>query len=218
MNQVPSTVTQLVFAVLLLLPGVVYQFTRERLRGPVPAERDLGHRVLRAVTASIVLDSVYAVAAGPQLISLARGGAPAGWAGLSAQPRLVGIVALLLFAVLPATAALVVSWWQRRGSAARFSTTPTAWDHTFRDRGPCFVRVRLKDGAWAGGWYGSRSYATSYPDPGELFLQTAWRLSEDGTFLGKVEQTAGLYLRAEHIDALELLTTQNPAPSEKGTP
>ncbi|GAB2796539.1 hypothetical protein GCM10027199_85170 [Amycolatopsis magusensis] len=73
----------------------------------------------------------------------------------------------MLVAVLPATAALVMSWWQCCGSAARFSTTPTAWDHTFRDRGPCFVRVWLKDG----GWYGCRSYVTSYPDAGELFLQ-----------------------------------------------
>jgi hypothetical protein len=67
------------------------------------------------------------------------------------------------------------------------------------------VRVRLKDGTWLGGWYGSRSYATSYPEPSELFLESAWRMNSDGSFADRVERTAGLYIRAADADVVELI-------------
>lgn len=210
MGQAPSTVMQLVFTVLLVLPGVTYQFLRERWRGPAPGERELGQRVLRALTASILLDAAYAIIAGPQLVKLVRGSTPNGWNGFVEQPRQVAGVALVLFILVPALAAAVVSVLQRRKAGARFTLVPTAWDFTFRNRGACFVRARLKDGAWVGGWYGNASYAASYPSDGELFLQSAWHLAADGTFLRRVDNSAGLYLRADNVDFLELV---EPAPT-----
>jgi hypothetical protein len=204
MGQAPSTVLQLGLLVLVLLPGITYQFLRERWRGPVPGERDLGERVLRAVTASVVLDAVYAIVAGPALVRLARGGGD--WDGALERPRLVGLIALALFVVVPAALAAGASWWQRRRLRASYRTTPTAWDHVFRDRGSCFVRLRLKDGSWVGGWYGSRSYATSYPQPAELFLESAWRMNPDGSFDRRIGRTGGLLVRAADTDVLELLS------------
>ncbi|MFI9811553.1 DUF6338 family protein [Saccharothrix variisporea] len=205
MGQAPSTVLQAVLLVFFVLPGVTYQFLRERWRGPVPGERNLGERVLRAITASILLDSLYAIAAGPELLRLARGNRSTGWDGISQQPRVIGLWALLLFVVVPALAAGGVSLWQRRRLRARFRTTPTAWDHMFRHRGSCFVRVRLKDGTWVGGWYGSGSYATSYPEPAELFLESAWRMNPDGSFDRRISGTAGLYVRGADADVVELV-------------
>lgn len=209
-GQAPSTALQVVLLVLFVLPGVTYQFLRERWRGPVPGERNLGERVLRAVTASILLDSLYAIAAGPQLLRLARGGKSTGWDGISQQPRVVGLWALLLFVVVPALAAGGVSLWQRRRLPARFRGTPTAWDHMFRNCGSCFVRVRLKDGTWVGGWYGSGSYATSYPEPAELFLESAWRMNPDGSFAQRISGTAGLHVRSADADVVELLQPPEP--------
>ncbi|GLZ29826.1 hypothetical protein Lesp02_20160 [Lentzea sp. NBRC 105346] len=209
-GQPPSTVLQVVFLVLLVLPGVTYQFLRERWRGPVPGERNLGERVLRAITASVLLDGVYAVAAGPQLVRLARGGKPSGWDGFAQQPRAVGLWALLLFVVVPAIAAGAVSLWERRRLRAKFRGTPTAWDHMFRLRGSCFVRVRLKDGTWVGGWYGANSYATSYPELAELFLESAWRMNPDGSFGARVAGTAGLHVRAADADVVELVHPPEP--------
>ena len=203
--QAPSTVVQLALLVLLVLPGISYQFVRERLRGPVPGERDLGERVLRAIVASIALDSVYAVVAGPALVGLARGTGSGEWNGFVQQPRLVGVVGVLLFLVVPAAAAAAVSLVERRRRHTRFLSTPTAWDHAFRDREPCFVRVRLKDGNWAGGWYGHRSYASSYPHPAELYLESARVMSRDGAFGARVLGTAGLRLRADDFDVLEFV-------------
>lgn len=199
MGAAPSTVVQVVLAVLFVLPGMTYQFLRERWRGPVPGEHDLPERVLRAVVASICLDAVYALVAGPQLVRMAGSGAA------ERQPRLVGLIALLLFVVVPAAGAATVSWCQRRRLRAAYASTPTAWDHVFRDRGPCFVRARLKDGGWVGGWFGTRSYASSYPQTTELFLQSAWRMNPDGSFADRVAGSAGVYLRAQDVDLVEFL-------------
>jgi Family of unknown function (DUF6338) len=202
--QVPSTVIQLVLLVLLVLPGVTYQFVRERVRGPLPGERDLGERVLRAIVASIALDAVYLAIAGPALVRLARGRGP-DWNGFVEQPRLVGLVAILLFLVVPGLLAAVVSLVERRHRASRYLRTPTAWDHAFRDRETCFVRVRLKDGTWVGGWYGKNSYASSFPHPAELYLESARVMALDGAFGPKVPGTVGLRLRAEDFDVLEFV-------------
>ncbi len=206
MGQAPSTVAQVALLILFVLPGVTYQFLRERWRGPMPGELDLGERVLRAVAASVLLDAVYLVAAGPELLRLAHGVTSAPWEGLAARSRVLGLVALVLFILVPAVAAAGVSWVQRRRLQASYRAgTPTAWDHAFRDRPPCFIRARLKDGSWTGGWYGPRSYASAYPQPAELFLQSAWQLNPDGSFGPKVNRTAGLHLRASDIDVLEFL-------------
>lgn len=78
MAQTASTMQQIIRLVLFVLPGVSYQFVRERMRGPVPGERDLSERVLRALIASVVLDAIYLIAAGPQIVHLAARGARPG--------------------------------------------------------------------------------------------------------------------------------------------
>ncbi|MEV0799721.1 DUF6338 family protein [Kribbella sp. NPDC050281] len=45
----PSTVLQVALLALFVLPGITYQFLRERWRGPVPFTRD-PKAVLRATT------------------------------------------------------------------------------------------------------------------------------------------------------------------------
>jgi hypothetical protein len=204
-GQALSTVTQVALLILFVLPGVTYQFLRERWRGPIPGERDLGERVLRAIAASVVLDAVYLVVAGPELLRLARGGNSAGWDGFVQRPRLAGAAALVLFIVVPVAAAAGVSWLRQRGLKVSYQHTPTAWDYAFQSRRPCFIRARLKDGTWVGGWYGTRSYATSYPQPAELFLEAARQMYPDGSFGTRVNQTAGLHLRASDIDVLEFV-------------
>ncbi|MDT0268241.1 DUF6338 family protein [Streptomyces sp. DSM 44915] len=218
MGQSPSTVVQLALLALAVLPGAVYQFLRERFRGPVPGERELGERVLRALVASILLDAVYALLAGPALLRLLRGADGRGWDGVLERPRMAGLWALVLLIAVPALAAGLVSWRERRRWAARFQGTPTAWDHMFRARGSCFVRIRLKDGRWVGGWYGGRSYASSYPHPPEIFLESAWRMRADGGFERRVAHTAGLRVLGEDMDVLEFLSPPPPAAAAPAPP
>lgn len=197
---------QLLLVVLVVLPGITYQLLRERRRGPVPGERDLGERVLRAVGASLLLDALYLIIAGPQLVRVVKASVSGGLDGFSHQPRLAALLGLVLLIGVPAAAAAAVSWWERRRRpAARYSGTPTAWDRMFQDRGSCFVRMRMRDGAWVGGWYGSRSFVTAYPQPPEVYLESAWLMRPDGSFIRPVAGSAGLHVRAEETDLLELL-------------
>lgn len=201
--QLPSTVTQLVLIVVAVLPGVTYQLVRERQRGVVPGESDTGHRLLRALTASVVLDSLYLALFGPHLTDALS---PENFPD---QARVAALYALLLLFGVPTLAATLVSWTDRRRLKGRYRATPTAWDHMFRDRPASFARARLKDRSWVGGWYGGDSYASSYPQPAELYLQAAWRMAPDGSFIARVNRTSGLYIRADDIDILEFLEPPN---------
>lgn len=206
MGNAPSTVAQLALLVLVVLPGITYQFLREHWRGPVPGERNPGERVMRALAASVVLDAIYLITIGPCLTRVFRGIGGDGPSYFIREPRLAGLLVLGLFVAAPAAAAAGVTYWQRRKQrTVRFRPTPTAWDRVFQERGSCFVRLRLRDGVWIGGWYGTRSYATSYPHPAELYLESAWLMRPDGTFHRRIEETGGLYVRAADTDVLEIL-------------
>ncbi|WP_410646597.1 DUF6338 family protein [Amycolatopsis sp. cmx-4-54] len=208
MGPTPSSAPQLILLVLVVLPGITYQFIRERWRGAVPGEQNLGERILRAIVASLVLDSLYLIVAGPELLNLVRGGqAGQGWRwdGLAERPRAIAMVAAALLVAIPASAAAVVSYLQRRRLKTTLLRTPTAWDHAFRDREAGFVRARLKDGHWVGGWYGGQSFASAYPREPELFLQRPWQMTADGVFVAKTEQSSGLYLRGDNVELLEFV-------------
>jgi hypothetical protein len=207
--QPPSTTSQLLALVLLALPGLTYQFLRERWRGPVAAEAQLGERMLRAVTASIALNGVYAVVAGPVLIRAWRRLERSGPSALAAEsPRAVGLWALVLFLGVPAAAAAALSYWERRHARSVYRPVPTAWDYAFgtgADSGPRFVRARLKDGTWVGGWFGTRSYASGHPQEADLYLQASYRMAVDGSFVSRVEHTGGIYLRMADVDVVEMV-------------
>jgi hypothetical protein len=200
-----STVQQIVLLVLFVLPGVSYQFVRERMRGPVPGERDLSERVLRALTASIALDAFYLIAAGPALVHLIRPAARPWFSTAAAEPRQAAATALALFILIPAGAAWLVGLVERRRHPSRFDPVPTAWDSTFRGRSACFVRARLKSGAWVGGWYGRRSRASAYPNTADLYLESAYEMGSDGSFGPRAQATGGLYIRMDDIEVLEFV-------------
>ncbi|MEW2528491.1 DUF6338 family protein [Streptomyces sp. NPDC047071] len=200
----PGTVQQLAIVVLLVLPGTTYLFAREGFLGIREAEQESGNRILRALGVGVLLDTVYLMAAGPQLVRLLRGGGTTALAGVADRPRAFGLCLLLLAVAVPALLARVEARWTRRRRAALHERTPTAWDALFQDRGACFVRVRLKNGGWAGGWYGTRSRASAYPQPGDLFLESQYRMEADGAFGPRLPGTGGLYVRATDLDLVEI--------------
>ncbi|WP_312018504.1 DUF6338 family protein [Streptomyces sp. I05A-00742] len=201
----PGTGEQVAIVLVLVLPGVFYQAVRERLRGAVAAEQEPQNRLLRAVAAGALLDALYGAAAGPWLVRLLAGNGDGPVAGVLRHPRQAALAALLLVVVVPSLAAWAEAAWRRRRARARYEPVPTAWDALFHDRGSCFVRVRLKSGLWVGGWLGSRSAVAAYPQQGDLYLQAQYRMGHDGTFLGRVPGTGGVYVRAADVEVLEVL-------------
>jgi hypothetical protein len=204
-TETPSTLQQVILLVLFILPGITYQFVRERMRGPVPGERDLAERILRALTASIVLDAIYLIAIGPWLVHMIKPSGRPWFAAAATEPRQAAAVSLALFFAIPAAAALAVGIIERLRHPSRFDPVPTAWDGAFRQRTTGFVRARLKSGTWVGGWYGTRSRASAYPNPPDLYLEAGYVMLDDGSFGPRVQATGGVYVSMTDVEVLEFV-------------
>jgi hypothetical protein len=218
---IPSTAVQLLAALLLVLPGVVYQVARSRLRGPNPDDASATNRVLRALGFSAGLNAAYLLLLGPELLGLARDPAgQLGWEGLSANARSVGWLALLLLIIIPIFAAglgtlmtvfgprlRTFSWltWVPRIS---YNPTPRAWDYAFRNAPACYVRLLMTDSSWLGGWYGSKSFVSSYPEPREIFIEKAWSMTTDGAFESEQPQTIGMFVRCDDVRSIEFVASE----------
>lgn len=218
---VPGTAQQLMILVVLVVPGIFYQAVRERLRGPSAAEQEPQNRLVRAIAAGALLDALYAVAAGPWLLDLVLGAGHGPLAGLARHPRRAGLAGLVFVVLIPSTLAWVEAWFTGRRLRARYDPTPTAWDALFRDRGSCFVRARLKSGLWVGGWMGSRSAVSTFPQQPDIYLESQYRLRPDGTFVERVADTGGVYIKMADIEVLEILMppphqATDPAEGETG--
>ncbi|MGL6225486.1 MAG: DUF6338 family protein [Thermoguttaceae bacterium] len=82
---------------------------------------------------------------------------------------------------------------------------PTAWDYYFGViRKECFVLVHLKNGEKIGGFYGSTSYATSFPRNGDMYLEKTVKVDEGGYFQGYVEDTLGVLITKDEYKYIEL--------------
>ncbi|MEU9979229.1 DUF6338 family protein [Streptomyces sp. NPDC051014] len=203
MGEAPSTVAQLGLIVMAVLPGVTYQLVRERRLGSEPGEQVMTERVLRALAASVALDSLYAVILAPWIVR-GIGGEPR-LTENPAQLRWAGAMCLTLVFLLPAGTAWLVSAVRLKRRQGTYVGTPSAWDQVFRNLPPSYIRVRLKDGTWVGGWYGPGSFATAYPRPPELYLELAWEMGRDGSFIAAVQRTQGVLINSSEFDILEIL-------------
>lgn len=207
---VPADAPQLLILVMFLLPGVVYQAMRSRLRGPTPDQIDATSRILRATAMSTFLALVYLAVFGGSLLDSAGGH---GW--FAEHTRWSAVLAIGLVFGVPALIALAEHHVYRTGRLRRltlrdlstYDPTPRAWDHKFSavelDR--TFVRVLGEDGRWIGGLFTPDSHASSFPQPRELFLGQQYRMDDDGAFLEPVQDSDGVYLRCDDVRVVEFL-------------
>jgi hypothetical protein len=215
---IPESAPALLILVAFVLPGVVYQSVRSRLRGPTPDELNITTKVLRAAAVSTVLMLTYGIVIGPTLRDAANS---RGW--LYNHPRGAASLGLILLFAIPAALAigehLWTQWrdkpeWGDWEMLSQRDPTPTAWDFAFRDREPCFLRVLTNDGRWVGGWFDGSSYASSFPQQRELFITREWVMGEDGEFRREVTGSRGVYVRCDDARAVEFLEAQREAQGE----
>ncbi len=206
---VPSTSVGLLITVLFVVPGSVYQFVRSRLRGPAPDDASATNRVLRALAVSAFLATVYAAAAGPHLVRLARDASEQAtvYEQLLAHGRELALWALGLLFLVPAALAVLDFARVKYGWTLRltYDPTPRAWDYAFREIEPTYVRVLTPDGVWLGGWYGPNSFVSSYPEPREIYIEVAHQMNADGSFGAEQPGSGGLYVRCDDARAVEFV-------------
>lgn len=194
----PQSLFQLLCLLLLVVPGIVFTYVRRWLRGPSADDQDFSVRLIHAIAASVVFDSLYLIAVGPQLLSKFRS-ATGNQVELS---RSIGLTVLLLTVIIPALVAFAAHLRLKKeaGSlrmrvAERRNPTPTAWDYAAPLRTNCFVRVRTDDGKWVGGWMPKGfGYVSTYPEPRDIFIPFQWKMGTKGQFLSPLEGSEGVYI------------------------
>lgn len=193
---------QVLVVVFFLVPGLNCTWTLERLAGR--ATLSSGERLLRAVGWSVL---IYTLAS-PWIVHVARDLA-------DGRPVPVAEIILggtVLVFVAPVGLALLMLLARRRLAGpvmrrlTRIHPQPTPWDFAFREGGPFFVRMELRDGRLIGGFFGDGSVASSYPEAEDLFLEEAWGLASDGSFDEAVPGSVGMLVSREEIKVLELLS------------
>jgi hypothetical protein len=192
---------QILVVIVFLIPGLNCTWLIDRLAGRTGISAT--ERLLRAISLSLV---VYAIAS-PWLLRIGRSlstGTLWVW-----EPILAAITLIL---IAPPILALLIVRLRRSDRFRRFvrrlspiHPAPTAWDYAFSAGGPIFVRVKLSSGERLGGFFGQRSFAAGYPERQDLFLEQAWRLTDDGTPQQPIPGSRGVLVRHDLVELLELL-------------
>lgn len=85
----------------------------------------------------------------------------------------------------------------------------TAWDDFFgRQTAGCWIQVVLNDDKVIGGRYGSTSFASSWPDPGHLYLQELWAVDTYGNFQYRAIGKPGVLLRPSDYKLLRVYLSE----------
>lgn len=211
---VPSTATQLLITLVLVVPGFVYHGVLIRIGGRTPADADLSSRLMRAIVASTIFALTYLVIAGTQIGDALTRTPEEGLQHLRkyAVASIVGVV------IVPVLAAAAMAWalgserFQEIKHSVlpdrwnRIDTRPSAWDVAFAAaEHPCFVRVQMRDRTWYAGYFGPSSYASSFPDPPSLFLEISYAVDDEGRILEPIEGNAGAVINCSEAVLVELL-------------
>jgi len=83
------------------------------------------------------------------------------------------------------------------------SLVPKSWDYFFNKRESCFMLIHLNNGRIIGGLYGPNSFASSYPEEEDVYLQEIWKIDEEGRFMEKIPDSKGLLVNHNAIEYIE---------------
>ncbi len=227
---VPTSLSGVLVVVALVVPGIVWASVRTLLQGFKSPDRVAGERLTQAVYVSAVLDAFYLIAFGWLLVPLVSLGTRL----VVQQPFEVGLVVLAFGVVIPAAAAYVAygqvpvvnqarnslrrlapKWLVRLIPVSGFSSVPTAWDWAAPRKGGNWVRVLTAQGRWIGGWYSDDAFFSTFPEPRDLYLPEQWIMDEDGKFVNRAPNTAGIWLSLESAQLVEWTSPVSDATSSE---
>jgi hypothetical protein len=81
---------------------------------------------------------------------------------------------------------------------------PTAWDWFFDSHRPVFMLIHLRSGKKIGAYYGTGSFASSYPLDGDLYVRAVYELDANLHFKSPIPYTRGLLVRKDEYSHIEL--------------
>lgn len=80
---------------------------------------------------------------------------------------------------------------------------PKPWDFCFSQKIHYWIIFHLKNGKKIGGYYGEKSFASSYPNDEQIYIQEVWNVSKKGKFKGKIERSNGLIVSMSEVSSIE---------------
>ncbi|MFT4029557.1 MAG: DUF6338 family protein [Protaetiibacter sp.] len=203
---VPTDLTSALLYVVLVIPGFVFASVRGALRGPRGTQDiDLLSRLASALVYSLLFNSLYLVSLGLLIGSGRWSPSELSLDTLAASPVALGFLVLGLGLAFPAVWAIVlyyrIDWVALRGNRlpgrlrrlplrprrrGGYRNFPTAWGRAAPGLGGRYVRVRLPDGKWVGGWFSSASSVGTYPHGRDIFIEKQYPMKNGGRF-GKLQ-------------------------------
>jgi Family of unknown function (DUF6338) len=128
------------------------------------------------------------------------------------HPVWVWLAVIAIFLIAPCCSPVVVIQLRRllQNTGWALLEAPTAWDHYFQKQQECWVLVHISETRRVGGWFGANSYASSYPDPGHLYIEELWQLDAKGGFVQKEPQSRGILFRPDDYQMVEFFGDDQP--------
>ena len=77
------------------------------------------------------------------------------------------------------------------------------WDYVFGKREVYWVIIYLTDGTKFGGMYDTQSFASSYPEEEQIYIQKVWEIGENNKFLAPINRSKGVLVSKKDIKAVE---------------
>jgi len=112
---------------------------------------------------------------------------------------------LAVLFISPIILTFFLVWMRTWRWLAHFLPHPTgrAWDYFFGLQQPAWVIVTLKNGKKIGGKFSQASFASSTPNPEQLYLEENWIINEDGGFERPRSETFGILVLSNDIESIE---------------
>jgi len=227
--------------VAVLIPGFVFQGVQSARIGPNPADRELTPRLIRALALSVGFLLLYILCLGPSFTGWLLdpqhelGGDPrrVGIVGIVLVFVIPAVAGHIAASFLTRQAYNQTTFWQtlfhraddpgamswRRAlfsKESNYNPVPTAWDYATSNivEDGSFIRILNAEGNWIGGRVTGAAYFTSYPEPRDVFIDEAWRLDEDGTFIDQISGPAGVWVPCTDARLVQIIPPPPPDPAD----
>ena len=84
-----------------------------------------------------------------------------------------------------------------------YNINPTPWDSFFSMNESKYMIVYFNNGSKIGGYYGERSFATSYPEEREIYLETEWEINDKDEFVKLISSSNGVIINCAEINYIK---------------
>ena len=80
------------------------------------------------------------------------------------------------------------------------------WDWFFNQKQPVWVIVTLTDGRKIGGAFFNKSFASSFPQPEQIYLEEVWELDQQNKFVKLISGSKGVIILNKDMSTIEFFT------------